>query len=74
MLNVGVEFYYQLTSDQHVKSKCIKQSHKANAKLNKRVARVVQYVGLTKKEIKNEFLFHCATSLLPANMDNPYPF
>ena len=53
--HLGVQFYYQLTFHQHVKSLC----KKANAKV-KVFARVVLFVGTAKKKLKiNSFLIYC---------------
>ena len=48
----GVKFDHQLTFDQHVKSFC----KEANAKLEV-FARVVSYIGLAKKKLRNEYFF-----------------
>ena len=50
--HLGVQFYYQLTFDQHVKSLC----KKANAKV-KVFAWVVLFVGMAKKKLKINSFF-----------------
>ena len=63
---LGVKIDVNLNFDNHISDLCKKAGRKISA-----LARVIPFMGLSKKKIINKYFFHFTVQLLPTHLDVP---